>query len=215
MGYLYPADYNKAIQDVSLQQIISGDRTLLVSAELFAQSEITSHLVQKYDTENEFTNTQAYNPQVNYHAADRVYLDAPAFSSASTYIEGQLCLQGGKVYQCIVAVLVPGVFNPSHWLLLGIQYDLFYANYPHPVFDLKGQYKGGDQVWYKDHIYTALLGTRYFGHDTLIQFGNTNSIPHQNYFPDDPVNGSKAWKDDGEFVIPAGNLLYNLTKSNG
>lgn len=207
MGYLYPADYNKAIQDVSLQQIISGDKTLLTMGELFAQSLISSHLVQKYDVDQEFTNTQVYNPQATYSAGDRVYLDATAYSSASTYVEGQLSLQAGKVYQCTVAIVAPETFNPLHWTLLGNQYDLFYANYPASVFEIQGQYKKGDQVWYKNHVYTALIGTRYYDHETLIQFGNTNSIPFQNYFPDDPNNGSKAWHDEGAFVVPAGNLL--------
>lgn len=207
MGYLYPADYNKAIQDVSLQQIISGDRALLTTGELFAQALITSHLTQKYNIDQEFTNTQVYNPQATYSAADRIYLDATAYSSASTYTEGQLALQGGKVYQCSVAITVPELFIPAHWSLLGNQYDLFYAQYPHPVFNLQGSYAKGDQVFWKNHIYTAKMATRYYDHDTLIQFGNTNNVPYQNYFPDDPNNGSKAWQDNGLYVVPAGNLL--------
>lgn len=205
--YLYPADYNKAIQDVSLQQIISGDRSLLASGELFAQGLMVSHLRQKYDTAQEFTNTQPYNPQVTYNANDRVYLDAIAYSASSTYTEGQLCLQSGKVYQCAVSITVPELFNPSHWQLLGFQYDLFYANYPYPVFELLKTYSKGDQVFWKNRVYACVVATWYYDHQSLLQFGSTNNIPYQNYFPDDPVNGNKQWKDEGPYVVPAGNLL--------
>jgi len=207
MGYLYPADYNKVIQEVSLQQIISGDRTLIASAELFAQGLMVSHLRQKYDTAQEFTNTQPYNPQVTYNANDRVYLDALAYSALSTYTEGQLCLQSGKVYQCIVAIMTPELFNSSHWQLLGSQFDLFYANYPYPVFNLQKNYSKGDQVFWKNRTYTCIVGTWFYDHQSLLQFEATYNIPPQNYFPDDSINGSKQWRDDGLFVVPAGNLL--------
>ncbi|MGN6416134.1 MAG: hypothetical protein ACTHMC_01490 [Pseudobacter sp.] len=207
MGYLYPADYNKAIQDVSLQQIISGDRSLLASGELFAQGLMVSHLRQKYDTAQEFTNTNAYNPSSPYGANDRVYLDAPAYSATASYNVGELCLQGGKVFQCTVAISVGELFNPGHWLLLGAQYTLFYALCPDPVFNLQGVYSTGNKVFWKNRIYTCINATWFYDHQSMLQFGATYNVPPQNYFPDDPINGSKQWQDNGAYIVPPGSLL--------
>jgi phage gp36-like protein len=207
MGYLIPSDYNRFIQDVSISQVVSGNAAYQPLAEVAAQAEISSYLRQKYDVAKEFTNTSLYNPQATYSAADRVYLDATAYNAAATYVQGQLTLQGGKIYQCTTTISVPEAFNVLHWVLLGNQFDIFYGNYPYPVFNLYGQYKVGDHISWNNHSYTCKIASIQFDHETVIQLVNTNNIPFRNVFPDDVVNGPANWTDNGLFVIPAGNLL--------
>lgn len=207
MGYLISNDYDRLIQDASLQQIISGNPILQLKAENTAITEFKSYLRAKYDVDKEFTNTQVYNPQATYSAADRVYLDALAYNSGATYTQGQLALQNGKVYQCTTLIAIPEAFNPAHWVLLGNQYDIFYANYPFPVFNLLKNYSIGDKVFWNNHTYTCKIATQLISQDMLIQYSATNQVPFQNVFPDDLKLGSQFWTDNGIFVIPAGNLL--------
>lgn len=208
MSYLIPNDYLKQIQDLSLQQVISGNSYFQQSMELAAQAEMNSYLVQKYDTLKEFTDTNAYDPTRNYNAADRVYLDATAYSSSATYTLGTLTFNGGNIYECSTAITVAEAFTPAHWTLLGKQYDIFFANYPYPVFNITtGCYKKGDIVFWRNHTYTALQETRLYSHEDLLQFHQQTNIPYRNIFPNDPVNGRNAWHDNGQYAVPAGNLL--------
>ena len=58
MSYLIRNDYKNLIQSDNLAQIIGSDYNLLTLAESTAKSEIISYLKGKYDTDNEFTNTE-------------------------------------------------------------------------------------------------------------------------------------------------------------
>lgn len=195
------------ITDVTLQQVVSGDAALKAAAELVAQSEITSYLTQKYEIGNEFTDWQVYSPAKTYNAADRVYLDADAYSAISTYLVNDLCVYNGLVYSCNVEIPVAEAFTAAHWDLLGKQYDPFYANYPYPVFDLNKGYNTGDRVFWNNHTYKALRPSRYYDHEAALQYGATYNLPYPNTFPDDPVQGSSYWLDEGQFFVPAGSLL--------
>lgn len=207
MGYVIPSDWNRLIQDTSMQQIISGNPILKDNAVDASISDIKSYLRAKYDVDQEFSNTAAYNPQSTYGAGDRVYLDALAYSQSATYTTGQLTLQAGMIYQCSVAITIPELFNGAHWQVIGSQYDIFYGNYPYPVFDIKKTYVRGYKVWWKDHIYTCLVDSGVVTHINFIQYDSTNAVPYNNVFPDDPKYGAINWKDEGAYVIPAGNLL--------
>lgn len=216
--YLYNGDYLQFIQDVPLQALISSNPTYQQLIEQTAQTKFFEYLSQKYDLGAEFTNTAQYDPTAAYNAGDRVYLNAPAFSSTSTYALGVLVtaptgplVNGtatGQVYACSTAVTLPGVFNPANWTLLGNQWAIYYAIYPFPIFDIsKGWYNLGDNVWWKNHTYTALQQSVVLSHDQKIQYYKQGRVPLQNIFPDDPVNGPLWWKDNGPYIVPAGNLL--------
>lgn len=208
MGYLIAHDYLKSIQDLSLAQVVSGNDYFRTRTELAAQAELTSYLTQKYDLPKEFTDTQVYDPTKSYNAADRVYLDADAYSTGSTYALGVLTLNNGAVYECSTAITIPENFDAAHWTKLGNQFDIFYANYPYPVFSLvTGTYKKGTIVFWNNHTYTALQNTAYYSHEDLLQFYQQTAVPFPNVFPDDPVSGSKYWHDNGQYAVPAGNLL--------
>lgn len=209
MGYLIYNDYKKQIQNTDFQNIISADPTIQTGVEQAAQEEIISYLSQKYDYLSEFTNTTQYdNTLITYISPNRVYLNANAYSATSAYAIGNLTLQNSFVYQCITSIALPGeAFNPAHWLLLGAQYALFYAQYPNPFFNIYTNYVIGNKVFWKGHNYTCLVATITPDQESVLQYGTYQNIPLQNSFPDDPVTGAQYWTDNGVYAIPAGSLL--------
>lgn len=213
MSYLIPNDLNRLIQDVSLNQIISGNPLLTLQAQATALTEVKSYLSAKYDIALEFKDVVVYNPASIYFATDRVYLDAPVYNSAVTYILNQLTLNAGLVYYCSTLITVPEAFNVAHWTLLGFQYDMFFASYPFPLFDINGCYKIGDNVYWNGHTYTCKIASQGTGQEESLQYRKTYRIPYRNVFPDaSPCNswgplGSNYWTDHGVYAIPAGSLI--------
>lgn len=172
-----------------------------------AIKQLSNYLRQKYDVDSEFTPTLPYDPAKAYKATNRVYLDATAYSASSTYVLNQLCLQGGKVYQCSTAISSPEAFNTAHWTLLGDRYDIFFAAYPFPLFNINASYRKDDKVFWKDHIYTCLRTTVLLSHESELQYAEVDNLPLKNVFPDDLVNGRSYWHDEGAYAVPPSALL--------
>lgn len=169
MGYLIQSDYNKQIQTDNLNQIIGSDGYVLSAAELAAQEEITSYLIQKYDLTKEFTQTKAWSNAVAYKAGNRV-------------VDANL---------------------------------LYYAAYPKPEFDYSLIYKKGDQVFYKDKTYTALLPTVIPSHELQIQY-DLSSVPRgTSVFPDDTDMGAKYWGTGTSYQVDAGTALTDAKWTKG
>ena len=115
--YLVPFDYQKQIQDVNLQQIISGNSYVLTSAQLAAESEAKSYLRQKYDVNAEFTDTNEWDSGKTYKAGDRVYsgsniyyaaYPADKFDLYAAYNVGDVVFYKDKTYRCKSATsLIP------------------------------------------------------------------------------------------------------------
>jgi len=179
------------MQTDNLLQVIGNDLSVLHTAELQAIEEAFGYLAQKYDTSKEFTNTQPYSRSVTYYAGDRIYLDAAAYNPASTYAINDQCLNNGLIYICQTAINTPEPFNPGKWIKLGNQYDIFFAQYPNPVFDYQATYMKGDQVFWENKVYTCQRSSFTWGDD--IQFRVYENIPLPNIFPNDPVNGKAYW----------------------
>jgi phage gp36-like protein len=57
MAYLQNTDYNLLIQDANLQQIISANEAIRTQANILAESEARSYLIQKYDFDAEVVKT--------------------------------------------------------------------------------------------------------------------------------------------------------------
>lgn len=207
MGYITSFDMNRLIQDVSLQQIISGNTSLRDKAITTAIEEIKSYLRAKFDIDKEYTDTLKYSPIVTYKATDRVYLDADTYSNSTTYSVNALVLYNGNVYKCTTAVATPENFDTGKWELLGAQYDIFYAVYPNPVFDLYKTYEKEDVIYWNNKTYTCKISTASLSHEDFIQYKNTSDIPPANYFPDDAANGSKYWIDNGAYTVPEDSIL--------
>lgn len=212
MGYLYSRDYLLQIQSSLLTQIQTGDNSVLLRSEIAAENEVKSYLQQKYITDDEFTDTTVWSNTVAYSAADRVYLDATAYSASSTYAIGALALQGGNVYRCSTAIVTPEAFNAAKWTLINAQYTLYYVSYPADVFDLYATYAKDDIVFYQDKRYQCLIPSSSLTHSSALQYNSISSLPYQNVFPDDATNGAKYWEDLGAYTVAAGTLPTDDTK---
>jgi len=214
MGYLIRSDYYKSIKEPQIVQITGGDNNILLQAEAAAMERAMGMLVQKYEIDREFTNTQPYSTNTVYRAADRVYINYPAYVATNSYIIGNYCTNSGQAYVCTTNTT--GVFNASHWANIGTSTSIYYASFPYPPFNLYGNYAVGDKVFYNNKTYTALQATTQYSNVAAVQFGYNNNIPTGNIYPDDPRNGSRWWTDNGSYSVAA-NLLataaYNSATS--
>lgn len=200
MSYLIAADYAPLIQDVNLQQVISATPSIKAGAELTAQQEAISFLRQKYEVDSEFTDTAVWSPANTFNAGNRIYLDAAAYNTGTSYNSADLTLHNGGVYYCVSPTT--GAFDPTKWSLQGNQYAIFYAKYPKPIFDYNGVYKKGDQVFWKNKTYTNIIPTDIIGHDAALQINKLQNIPTGNVFPNDPNNGLQSWGAGSAYSIP-------------
>lgn len=210
MAYLIFSDFKKQIQQDNLLQIIGNDLSVLATAELQAIEEAYGYLVQKYLTDQEFTDTLPWAYAATYKATSRVYLDAAAYLATATYTLHALTLYQNNVYICTTAITTPETFNPAHWQLLGAQYDLFFGTYPKPLFDYQAIYVVGDQVFWKNKVYTCKVAT--IAPSQSIQYRQIQNVPLPNVFPDDPVNGAIYWGTGTPYDIAAGTLPTNTAK---
>jgi len=211
MPYLIAKDLAKQIQSENLNQIIGGDQSVLLAAELTAIEEARSYLVQKYLTDQEFKDLTAWNKASTYNPTDRVYLNATAYSAASTYALGAFVLYSGSVYKCTTAITVAEAWNAAKWSLLGAQYDIFFAQYPKPLFNFNTQYAVGDMVYWNGKTYTCQIQTRPLGHSTELQYRATQNLPLLNVEPDNVNNGLQFWGAGTAYSVPADTDILNTT----
>lgn len=207
MAYLRQRDYLLFIQQTELNQLTTNNPTLLLDAERFAEAQMISHLVQRYDTKREFQPTTAWSNVVTYSAWDLVEINYPSYDVTQTYSVGARVINSGIGYICITAVTVAEPFNPAKWTVLGNQYDLYYAIQPEPEFDYQTFYTVGSKVFWQNKVYTALKETVIPTHAQSLQYPSMGSIPYANVFPSDPVNGPTYWHPDTlNYTVPAGTL---------
>jgi len=207
--YLIKSDYVSKIQVTNLAQVIQNNDEILTKCELIAQEECIGHLIQKYNTDKEFTDTRVWSIDTVYYAWDRVYLDAPAHTNADTYNIDDLVLYNGVVYKCNDNGTT-GVFNLANFDEIGAQYTIYYVKYPSPLFDYKKYYKLNDVVYWGDRTYTCIKETRILTHTDELQYSNYENIPLLNIFPDDPINGASQWLPaELTYELPAGTPLTN------
>ena len=198
MAYLIQKDYLQ-IQDLSLSQL--ADEAERVEIQFIAQNEAISILRQKYDISMEFTDTTQWVGSNVYNATNRVYIDANAYVTSTSYAVGNYVVNEGNVYKC--TTITTGVFDPTKWSLIGAQYDLFYAKYPVPLFDVYGYYQVNDEVFWQGKKYKCKIQTQAISHDTAIQYHLYSNIPLNNVFPTDTVAGAKYWQVVSTYTVPA------------
>ena len=210
MPYLIAKDLNKQIQGENLNQIIGGDSSILSAAELTAIEEAKSYLVQRYDTTQEFKDLTEWSKSSIYKPTDRVYLNAYAYSQ-KTYALGDLALQAGSVYKCSTAILIPEAFTPAKWTLLGLQYDIFFAVYPRPLFNFDTMYAVGDEVFWNGKIYKCKIQTQPYSQTTLLQYRDIDNVPSLNTAPDNVNNGYVFWGFVSDYAVPSNTDILNTT----
>ena len=190
MSYLYYNDYRKSIEDKNLSDIIDGNIGLRKETERVAQEELISYLIQKYDTDSEFKDSNIYDPTVKYNANNVVMLDAKPYVAATTYAVGTLVLDtDNKIYKSKIAANTghtPST-SPTDWLLLGWQNQLFYTIYPQPLFQIRKYYRSGDKVFWDNSVYTCMIAVAMV-------------------FPNDLVNGSTYWGTGSPYTVPVDEL---------
>lgn len=193
--YTRAHDYKLYCDTTTLTQVVNYDLSLKRLCEYAAEDQIKSYLKQRYDFNKpygEFTDTNTWSNVTIYKANHRVYLDATAYSAASTYALGVQVLQAGNVYICTIAIILPEAFTLSKWTLLGEQYDLFYVTSPQDPWDYQKDYVAGDVIYYKDKTYTA-------------------SITSLNV-PPDSLYGANYWGAGTSYALTAGILPTDTTK---
>lgn len=204
--YLFKNDYYRQIQPALLQQLSFSSDSLLEQSEALAVAEIRSYLTQKYDLSLEFKPTRAYAYGVAQKAGDRVYLDAAAYDTTITYQINSLSLNAGGVYRAIA--ITTGLFNPSAWIRMGSQYDVFFATLPNPIFVASNYYNVGDKVFWNGKSYEALIITPSLDQQSAYQFGTYQGLPQVNAIPG--KDGGAQWKDLGAYSFTA--PVDDLTK---
>jgi hypothetical protein len=191
-SFLFYGDYIKQIQSDNLSQIVGGNFDILNAMQLAAVEECKSYLKQKYDTTETFKPTLQWELTKAYNANQTVYLNAVLYNVTQIYPLNSLTLYNGNVYICSTAITVAEAFDVTKWDLLGKQYDLFYSQYPKPVFNLQSVYAVGDEVFYKNKTYTCKIPTSILDHNAQLQIGVLIS-PIINIFPNDPIKGVQYW----------------------
>lgn len=161
MGYLTAKDYDARIQEINWNQILQGNPTVQANAETFAIAEITSQLVQKYDTASEFTETSVYKKLATYKGGSRVYLYGTLWTNqGSPYaIDSIVSYTDGNVYiknNTTAGYNHEPPTNTNFWTLLGVQYSIYFVTPPEQIYDWANAYKANDKVFYKTKIYTAM-----------------------------------------------------------
>lgn len=192
MSYLRQRDYDRVILDAELQQIINTDLGIQKMIELQAIAQAKAYVSQKYYTEWEFTDTNVYSQSAIYSAWNRVYLDFTSYDNTATYNIGALVSNGLLQYYCKQNG-VTGTFDATKFYLLGSQYDIWYIDYPYPLFDMETNYVAGNSVYWFGKVYTAVQGTPGLNRSDVLDALIDAQVPTKNVFPDDVANGAKYW----------------------
>jgi hypothetical protein len=220
MGYLTPADYKVSIQADNLNQVIGSDPTILQTAEQRAVEKASTLLVQKYVINREFAPTNKWDKTKTYNAFTRVYIDADAWVSATSYALGIYVTYtpaGAKtpnVYKSIVNNTTTGTFTPAEWQLIGYQYAIYSAPAPQAEFDYKAMYKVGDKVFWNNKVYTCNIASINISQEFAIQYYTYAQVPFGNIFPDDPINGMQYWGAGVTYTVPPTTDITDTTYWN-
>lgn len=219
MGYLTPGDYKKSIQADNLQQVIGFDPFILADAEALAIEDARSGLVQKYEVDQEFTDTTAWDKGNTYSARERVYLTAQAYSATSLYVTGDYVTYQPSpsvpikyVYVALVDITVSEPFTPSHWSLIAQEYTIYSPIMSTPVFDINKKYNVGSVVFWRDKIYTCVQATHTLSAEDTLQYFRYENVPPRNVLPDDPDNGVYFWGHGVPYIIAPGVEITDTTK---
>lgn len=187
MAYLNIFDYKKVIQLDNLQQIISQDDSIRLNSELAAIEEVKSYLIQKYDVDEEFKDTSVYSVNDSYNAGETILLQANVYNSGTTYNLNDLVSYLGNVYISSGTTTSELPTTASTWSNIGLNEVYYNSILPAERFIFGKQYEVGNQVYWKNKVYTALRTT------TII-------------YPDDLNDGSKYWGLGLTYTVSASTL---------
>lgn len=151
---LRDTDYLKSIQTDNLNQIIEANSQIKLDMEQAAQSEMIGYLSQRYIIDQIFTNTTVFDINATYYGKSLVEYTEPAFNIATVYSIGDRVLYLGNIYNCNTAGAT-GAWTASEWDLICADRTLYYVTLPHLEYSNTTSYSVGNQVWYKNVVYTC------------------------------------------------------------
>lgn len=180
-------DYLKVIQSDNLDQIIESNQQIKLDMEQAAQTEMIGHLVQRYKTNDVFTNTTVFSNSAVYYAKNLVEFTATAFSAVTVYTTGQYVLQSGYVYKSI-AGSAAHAFNSSEWTLICADKTLYYLTLPSNEWSIETTYSIGDTIWYADKEYTCLIAnTAIVPSSNIAIWGTGTTYSVTGFYPDNTL----------------------------
>lgn len=202
MGFLRYFDYKNYIQNANLTQILASNDAIRLEVEATAQAEMISYLIDKYDCPTVFAPTTVFSMSANYTGNSLVELNYMAWVSGNYTAGKYVSYTDGNCYYCKLNTVSSEVpTNITYWTLLGPLNALYYIPYPKPLFNLKGIYKTGDQLYWKGKTYTNIIGTILPDHFDELQAGVYSNIVPYNIFPDDPLQGAKSWGSGTAYTV--------------
>lgn len=183
--YLFEKDFKRLITADNLEQIVRGNEVLRDDAEYAAIEEIRSYLIQKYEIDEEFTDSELYSRTEAYLANQRVVLSASPYSLLTTYNADDLVELNGKVYYSSGTTVGESPATATTvWNEIGAQNAYFSAKFPEARFDYDTDYNVNDVVFYQNKTYTATTNV-------------SNIVP----------TNSKYWSVGTDYEIVAGSDL--------
>jgi hypothetical protein len=160
-------DYLRVIQSDNLAQIIENNQQVKLDVEQAAQAEMISYLEQRYIKEEIFSNTTVYDNTATYYAKNLVEYTETVFNALSVYNPGdRITFTTGSgdnaltyVYECVTLTTAgqSPTTTPAKWDQLCLDKSLFYVTLPEEQWNPETEYVIGDEVWYDDKVYTALV----------------------------------------------------------
>jgi len=214
MGYLTLSDYRNSIQQSIFNQLVQNNYAKLTLAENTAVDIAISHLTQKYDVTQEFTDIEPWNPNLTYQIRTRVVIDYAEWDKATTYSPGDCVIYEGNGWMYLQPTSV-GIFlapgtppSDGTWQLLGTQYEIYYASFPQgcsyqgehvlptladpvaPMFDINKNYFLNDVVYWNNAQYQCNMATACVQPCDLKQYYVYENVPLPNVLPDDPINNA-------------------------
>ncbi len=216
LRYLTNFDYDIDIEEEQLLEINGTGKTLL-KLESLALEDVGMYLSQKFDLTKEFTDTGIFDITKQYNVADRVYLDGTSWTSSSVYNVDDIVLNNGNIYISATSIGPTMSFpvDNTYWNELGAQYDLFYIQYPAPLFNSLTFYNQGDVIFWKGFTYSCESPTQNLSLTTRNQYLYQNYVPNLNVAPDDKIANAnhQYWLpgSTSSYIIPIGTLPTNTT----
>lgn len=229
-----------------LDEISQGGDFERKEAESFAIDEVRSVLGSFFYLDFEFKPTLPFSWNRKYHCGDRAIIDFPQWVSAQTkeggivdeetsfqynigdcvvYNLGTASINGQWIGYSCTTPNSDSTWNETHWIAIGEQYDIYFVNFPYPIFQLMPQVQIGishpglyfaakDNVCWVDRIYSCRNDSIVLDHQSREQFYSINDIPSPNLFPNQVgfcagqyTDGNRQWIDRGEFyyknVLPS------------
>ena len=182
------------------------------ASEAFAMDEIRSILDSYFYLDFEFRDIDQFYFNRKYFAGDRIILDFPywvpsngnedEFAQATTSYNIGDCVinqnlldnNGIPLAFCCAQPNNDTKWISANWTQIGSQYDIYYVNFPYPIFQLvpdkqigieiNGLYRAGlSRVCWVNHIWKCISDSVILSHHQQEQFYSTNDIPAPNIFP--------------------------------